>query len=92
MGIFLTILKDYLRDRSLTVLVGGEDFKDTQLMQMFNKAASLDPLMWNIFLDELLQQIPKAVAYADDLIIHLSFSKDNANTSSTRLKRIIDVI
>ncbi|XP_069975008.1 uncharacterized protein [Penaeus vannamei] len=37
-------------------------------------------------------QIPEAAAYADDLAIHLSFSKDNANTSGSRLQRIIDIV
>lgn len=43
----------------------------------------LGPLIWNIFFDDLLQQIPEVVACAEDITIHLSFSQDNANRSST---------
>lgn len=91
-GNFLALLKDYLSDRSITVVVGGEESGRYPIKAGVPQGSLLGPLMWNIFFDDLLQQIPEAVAYADDLTIHLSFSKGNANTSSSRLQGIIDIV
>jgi len=47
--------------------------------------------MWNIYFDDLLHLIPEAVAYADDLTIHISYAKEHTQENSERLQWIIDL-
>jgi len=47
--------------------------------------------MSNIYFDDLLHLIPEAVAYADDLTIHISYAKEHTQENSERLQWIIDL-
>ena len=91
-GNLLSLLESYLKERSLVVAVDGADSESYAISAGVPQGSLLGPLLWNIFLDDLLQQIPEAVAYADDLTIHISYGKEEANNAAERLQNILNKV
>ena len=87
-GNMFSLLESYLQGRSLSVVIDGADSKNYPISAGVPQGSLLGPLLWNIFLDDLLHQIPEAVAYADDLTIHLSYCKEESNSIAERLQKI----
>ena len=91
-GDLLSLLESYLMGRSFSVIVDGVDSESYPISAGVPQGSLLGPLLWNIFFDDLLQQIPEAMAYADDLTIHLSFNKEDASMATQHLQDILDRI
>ncbi|KAK4326961.1 hypothetical protein Pmani_002564 [Petrolisthes manimaculis] len=80
-GVLLYLLHDYLRDRSLSVLVDGQSSKDYPIGAGVPQGSLLGPLLWNVFFNDLLQLIPEVYAYADDCT--LTFPCDSTDHHAT---------
>ena len=80
-GGLLLLLQDYLRDRSLFVVVNGQSSQDHPISAGVPQGSVLGPLLWNVFFNDLLQLIPEAHAYADDCT--LTFPCDSIDHRAT---------
>ena len=80
-GDLLQLLQDYLQGRTLQVVVNGRTSSEYPIEASVPQGSVLGPLLWNVYLNDILQLIPQAHAYADDCT--LSFTLDNQNREDT---------
>ena len=80
-GNLLLLLQDYLQGRTLQVVVNGSTSSEYPIEASVPQGSVLGPLLWNVFLNDILQLIPQAHAYADD--VTLSFTCDGRNREET---------
>ena len=72
-GSLLMLLKDYLQGRTLRVVLNRRISKPNQIRASVLQGSVLGPVLWNVYVDDLLRQIPAVQAYADDCTISLSY-------------------
>ena len=65
-GSLLTLLQDYLQGRTLRVVVNGRASAPANIGASVPQDSILGPVMWNIYIDDLIRQLPSETAYADD--------------------------
>ena len=65
-GHFLMLLSDYLHDRTLQVVVNGQESRSFPVGASVPQGSVLGPVLWNFYIDDLLQTLPAVSAYADD--------------------------
>lgn len=68
-GPLLHLFQDYLRERQLKVVVDGQESAKRPIRAGVPQGSCLGPLLWNIYINELLNLIPGVRAYADDLTL-----------------------
>ena len=92
-GALLPLLSDYLSDRHLRVTVGGRESEVQPITAGVPQGSCLGPLLWNVYINDLLHLIPSAKAYADDVTITQTFSPQEEPATESqlndRLRRII---
>ena len=91
-GKLFTLLESYLAERSLCVVLSGVQSKLHPVKAGVPQGSLLGPLLWNIFFNDLLQQFPESVAYADDLTIHISYPPLERSNAADRLQSIIEAV
>lgn len=68
-GSSLHLLQDYLEDRSLCEVMNGCTTLEHLVGQGIPQGSVLGPLMWNVFINNLLQLILEAHTYTDDCML-----------------------
>ena len=76
-GDLLDLLKDYLTARTLRVVVAGHGSQQYPVEASVPQGSVLGPILWNIYIDDLLQEHPEISAYADDCTISISYRREN---------------
>ena len=76
-GDLLKLLENYMNGRTLQVVVGGQSSQHYPVKAGVPQGSVLGPLLWNIFIDDLLQQHPEISAYADDSTLTTSYHRDD---------------
>ena len=84
-GALLPLLKDYLRDRQLKVTVGGRESEVQPIRAGVPQGSCLGPLLWNIYINDLLHLIPRTKAYADDVTLAQSYDPEEEAAVTARL-------
>ena len=74
-GDLLNTVVNYLQDRTLQVSIYGKTSTERSIMASVPQESVLGPLLWNVYINELLQLIPEALAYADDCTVSFTSSK-----------------
>ena len=92
-GPLLHLFEDYLRERQLKVVVNGQESAKQPIKAGVPQGSCLGPLLWNIYINELLNLIPGVKAYADDLTLaHAYVPGEEAATAAhmnATLSRIV---
>ncbi len=91
-GDLLLLLENYLADRSLSVVLQGEESNLYPISAGVPQGSLLGPLLWNIFFDEVLHLSPSAVAYADDLTLTKSYKREQRSETTQLLQQEINNI
>ncbi|XP_045109715.1 uncharacterized protein LOC123503780 [Portunus trituberculatus] len=73
-GPLLLLFGDYLRERNLKVVIDGQESEQHAVKAGVLQGSCLGPLLWNIYINDLLHLIPSVRGYADDLTLAQSFS------------------
>jgi len=86
------MLNSYLCERKLKVVLDGKESMVHEIHAGVPQGSVLGPLMWNIFLNDLLHLIPEARAFADDGTISITYDPSQENEAiallNNRLKTI----
>ena len=77
-GSLLMLLEDYLQGRTLRVVLNGRTSKPARIRASVPQGSVLGPVLWNVYIDDLLRQIPAVEAYADDCTISLSYCRQDS--------------
>ena len=72
------LLEDYVEGRTLRLVLYGQTSKPTQLRVSVPQGSVLRPVLWNVYINDLLRQIPAVKAYADDCTISLSYCRQDS--------------
>ena len=73
-GELLTLLRDYLYEKEMWVVHNGQQSSPQKIEAGVPQGSVLGSLLWNIYINYLLNLVPCARAYADDVTLSLSFS------------------
>ncbi|MPC53254.1 RNA-directed DNA polymerase from mobile element jockey [Portunus trituberculatus] len=84
-GALLPFLQDYLKDRHLQVTVGGRESEVQPIRAGIPQGRCFNPLLWNIYINDLLHLIPSIKSYADDLTLTHSHTPGETSTVAAQL-------
>ena len=88
-GELLRLLENYLTDRDLRVILNGKNSDSYSIGAGVPQGSILGPIMWNIFINDLLHLIPEDRAFADDGTISISYDPKDQDVAMARLNNII---
>ena len=92
-GKLLALLQDYLHNRNMSVVLDGKESTPQKIMAGVPQGSVLGPLLWNIFINDLLNLIPESKAFADDITLSQSYEPENEASAvlkaNSRLNNII---
>ena len=91
-GPLLQLLGNYLRDRQFKVTVNGCDSRLQPIRAGVPQGSCLGPLLWNIYLNDLLHLIPSTRAYADDLTLSHCYGADEESAAASFLNNTLSRI
>ena len=77
-GSLLRLLEDYLQGRTLRVALNGRISKPARIRASVPQGSVLGPVLWNVYIDDLLRQLPAVKAYADDCTFSLSYCRQDS--------------
>ena len=88
-GTLLDLLYDYLQELYMRVIHNGQQSSPYKIGAGVPQDSVVGPLLWNIYINDLLNLIPSTRVYADDITVSISFvSGEEAHTTS-RLSSIL---
>ena len=76
-GNLLGLFSNYLNGRSLQVVVNGHTSSSYPVAASVPQGSVLGPILWNVYLNDLLHCMPSVHAYADDCTLTHSFTRAN---------------
>ncbi|XP_063845411.1 uncharacterized protein LOC135091588 [Scylla paramamosain] len=74
-GDLLQLLGDYLQGRTLQVVVNGQASESFPVRASVPQGSVLGPVLWNIYVDDLLRQLPTVSAYAEDCTLSCTYPR-----------------
>ncbi|MPC71366.1 RNA-directed DNA polymerase from mobile element jockey [Portunus trituberculatus] len=81
------LLDDYLQGRTLRVVVNGWTSSPTSIGASLSQGSVLSPVLWNVYIDDLLRQLPAVKAYADDCTVSLSYCGQDTQRAVANINR-----
>lgn len=91
-GDLLLLIKNYLSGRSLHVVVNGQSSDPVPIRASVPQGSVLGPVLWNIYIDDLLRQLPTVSAYADDCTLSQSYCRLDSQRAITELNRQLRLV
>ena len=91
-GDLLDLIEDYLTGRTLRVVINGQTSREYPIGASVPQGSVLGPILWNIFIDDLLQQHPEVSAYADDCTLATTYSREDSLQEAGQLNNKLQSI
>ena len=91
-GPLLQLFGDYLRERQLKVVVDGQESEKQPIRAGVPQGSCLGPLLWNLYINDLLNLIPSVRAYADDLTLAQRYSPGEKTATATHMNATLSRI
>ena len=91
-GHLLVLMSDYLQGRTLHVVVNGQQSGDLPVGASVPQGSVLGPVLWNLYIDDLLRSLPAISAYADDCTLSLSYPRQDSRRAIDDVNRQLGVI
>lgn len=84
-GDLIELLENYLSGRTLQVAVGGQNSQQYPITASVPQGSVLGPVLWNIFINDLLESHPEISAYADDSTLTKSYHREDCPLVITQI-------
>ncbi|XP_063879421.1 uncharacterized protein LOC135110724 [Scylla paramamosain] len=91
-GDLLQLLGDYLQGRTLQVVVNGQASESLPVRASVPQDSVLGPVLWNIYVDDLLRQLPAVSAYADDCTLSCTYPRHESVRAAEEINQQLGVI
>ena len=84
-GFLLNIFESYLANRYFKVTVDDRDSRPQPIRAGVHQRSCFGPLLWNIYINDLLHLIPSVRAYAGDLTMSAWYKPEEEVAIATKL-------
>ena len=91
-GPLLLLFEDYLKERNLKVVIDGQESEQHAVRAGVPQGSCLGPLLWNIYINDLLHLVPSVRAYADDLTLAHSYSSGEETATADHMNATLNRI
>ena len=91
-GNLLQLLGNYLQGRTLQVVVNGQASESLPVEASVPQGSVLGPVLWNVYVDDLLQQLPAVSAYADDCTLSFTYPRQDSGRAADEVNHQLRVI
>ena len=91
-GDLLQLLGNYLHGRTLQVVVNGQASESHPVEASVPQGSVLGPVLWNIYIDDLLRQLPAVSAYADDCTLSFTYPRQDSRRAADEITHQLMVI
>ena len=91
-GDLLLLLGDYLQGRTLQVVINGQASIALPVEASVPQGSVLGPVLWNLYVDDLLQQLPAISAYADDCTLYRSYHRQDSQRVVAEINQQLSLI
>ena len=88
----LRFLGNYLQDRSLKVAVNGQTSESLPVEASVPQGSILGPLLWNVYVDDLLRLLLAVSAYADDCTLSYTYPRQDIGRAAEAINQQLRVI
>ncbi|ROT84243.1 hypothetical protein C7M84_022575 [Penaeus vannamei] len=86
-----TPLRDHLQGRTLSV-VKDHQSKQCPIKASVPQGSVPGPILWNVFINDLLQLVPGVTAYADDCTLSVSYEKEESQAAIAQVNTALELI
>lgn len=91
-GDLLKMIQDYLRGRTLQVVVNGYTSSEHPISASVPQGSVIGPLLWNVYFNDILHLIPEAHAYADDCTLSFTCEKHERAATAEHINNKLSLI
>ncbi|XP_063596231.1 uncharacterized protein LOC134773084 [Penaeus indicus] len=88
----LRLFDNYLTGRTLKVVIGGQSSEKYPVEASVPQGSVLGPILWNIFIDDMLREHPEINAYADDCTLSISYQREDHDAVATNMNSKLQAI
>ncbi|KAG0714328.1 RNA-directed DNA polymerase from mobile element jockey [Chionoecetes opilio] len=78
--------------RTLQVVINGQLSRPSPIQPSVPQGFVLGPILWNIYIDDLLRQLPTVEAYADDCTLVCSYWRPDSQRAVSELNRQLRLV
>ncbi|XP_063603574.1 uncharacterized protein LOC134779374 [Penaeus indicus] len=88
----LRLFDNYLTGRTLKVVIGGQSSQKYPVEASVPQGSVLGPILWNIYIDDMLREHPEINAYADDCTLSVSYQREDHDAVATNMNSKLQAI